>query len=108
MAIVGGPPLGWMVTENIGKDGMLMRWRSEAALPKIGDQMVVQVELPVNHGFRPKCIHCQTVVAGISRREGSDPLLALSVSSMEFRDIQPPGKPGIDGSEMIPVTEWLA
>ena len=56
-----------MYTENISRSGVLIAWRgSEAELPtpSVGQIITVEIELPANHGFGQKCIHCQgTVIA---------------------------------------------
>lgn len=79
---------GAMFTENISRSGLLVAWRGEGApipLPSIGQIITVEVELPANHGFGQKCIHCQGVVARISDGGLDYPLIALSVNYMDFR-----------------------
>jgi hypothetical protein len=57
-----------MYTENISRSGLL----------------TVEVELPANHGFGQKCIHCQgTVIRILSDPEC--PRVALRVNYMDFR-----------------------
>jgi hypothetical protein len=77
-----------MVTENISRSGLLVAWRGESSpmpLPSIGQILTVEVELPANHGFGQKCIHCQGVVSRISDYGGDCPQIALSVNYMDFR-----------------------
>jgi|SRR5271157_1642971 len=77
-----------MFTENISRSGLLVAWRGEGApipLPSIGQILTVEVELPANHGFGQKCIHCQGVVARISDGGSDYPQIALSVNYMDFR-----------------------
>jgi hypothetical protein len=77
-----------MSTENISRSGLLVAWRSEGAqmpLPAIGQIVTVEVELPANHGFGQKCIHCQGSVTRISVAEPDNPRVALQVNYMDFR-----------------------
>jgi hypothetical protein len=77
-----------MQTENISRSGLLVAWRSEEAalpLPAIGQIVTVEVELPANHGFGQKCIHCQGSVTRISMADPETPRVALQVNYMDFR-----------------------
>jgi len=77
-----------MCTENISRSGLLVAWHGDAAsvpLPSIGQILTVEVELPANHGFGKKCIHCQGVVSRISENGSDGPRIALSVNYMDFR-----------------------
>jgi hypothetical protein len=87
-------PLSWPprvtgVTENISRSGILMLWQSEepgASLPRIGEQVTVDIELPANHGFGQKCIHCQATVVRVTPVEKNAARVALNVNYMQFRD----------------------
>ena len=62
-----------MFTENISRSGLLVEWRGEGSalpMPMIGQILTIEVELPANHGFGQKCIHCQGTVTRISERSG--------------------------------------
>ena len=78
-----------MHTENISRTGILVAWRAEAAaavpVPVVGQVLTVEIELPANHGFGRKCIHCQGTVTRTSCAEGGYPRVALQVSYMDFR-----------------------
>ncbi len=76
-----------MLTENISRSGLLVEWRGEGSalpMPSIGQILTVEVELPANHGFGQKCIHCQGTVARISQ-DPEFPRVALRVNYMDFR-----------------------
>ena len=97
-----------MFTENISRSGLLVAWRGDGAvlpLPAIGQIVTVEVELPANHGFGQKCIHCQGTVSRISD-SGDYPLVALCVNYMDFRSFHD----RIRAIEtMIPVANsWMA
>jgi hypothetical protein len=76
-----------MTTENISRSGLLIAWRGESEplpLPVAGQIVTVEVELPANHGFGQKCIHCQGTVMRVL--QGADcPRVALQVNYMDFR-----------------------
>ena len=76
-----------MQTENISRNGLLVTWRSQGLalpMPSIGQILTVEVELPANHGFGQKCIHCQGAVIRISP-DAECPRVALLVNYMDFR-----------------------
>ena len=77
-----------MYTENISRSGMLVVWRGESAalpLPFLNQIVTVEVELPANHGFGQKCIHCQGTVNRVDRPQADAYLVALRVNYMDFR-----------------------
>jgi hypothetical protein len=78
-----------MHTENISRTGILVAWRAEDAaavpVPVVGQVLTVEIELPANHGFGRKCIHCQGTVTRTSCADGGYPRVALQVSYMDFR-----------------------
>jgi hypothetical protein len=77
-----------MYTENISRSGILVAWKgveTSLPVPAMGQIITVEIELPANHGFGQKCIHCQGTVMRITNGEGGFPLLALRVNYMDFR-----------------------
>jgi len=78
---------GAMYTENISRSGVLLAWRGvDVALPvpSPGQIVTVEIELPANHGFGQKCIHCQGTVARLMQND-EFPSVALRVNYMDFR-----------------------
>ena len=76
-----------MLTENISRSGLLVEWRGEGSalpMPMIGQILTIEVELPANHGFGQKCIHCQGTVTRILS-DPESPRVALRVNYMDFR-----------------------
>jgi hypothetical protein len=76
-----------MCTENISRSGLMISWRGDTApipTPMVGQIITIEVELPVNHGFGQKCIHCQGTVTRVSH-ESDCPQVALRVNYMDFR-----------------------
>jgi hypothetical protein len=77
-----------MYTENISRSGVLIAWRGddgELPVPSIGQMVTVEIELPANHGFGQKCIHCQGAVMRITNSAEKFPFIALRVNYMDFR-----------------------
>lgn len=76
-----------MYTENLSRSGMLVLWDAPI-LPRPGQFVTVEVELPVHHGFGRKCILCQAEVVRATRGAGGEARVALSVNYMKFRAYQ--------------------
>src|SRR5579872_2234617 len=78
-----------MYTENISRSGVLVAWCGDGVripVPAIGQIITVEIELPANHGFGQKCIHCQgTVTRVVSDGDTDGPRVALRVNYMDFR-----------------------
>jgi hypothetical protein len=77
-----------MYTENISRSGVLIAWRGDDAelpVPSIGRMITVEIELPADHGFGQKCIHCQGAVMRITNSAEKFPFIALRVNYMDFR-----------------------
>ena len=77
-----------MYTENISRSGLMVAWQGDGGpvpTPMIGQIITIEVELPANHGFGQKCIHCQGTVTRVSPVEGDCPRVALRVNYMDFR-----------------------
>ena len=78
-----------MYTENISRSGVLIAWFGDGVripVPAVGQIVTVEIELPANHGFGQKCIHCQgTVTRLIGDGETDGPRVALRVNYMDFR-----------------------
>ena len=77
-----------MYTENISRSGVLIAWQGvdkALPLPAMGQILTVEIELPANHGFGQKCIHCQGLVMRVSPEMADCPRVALRVNFMEFR-----------------------
>src|SRR5437660_7249571 len=69
-----------MYTENISRSGILIAWRgteTELPVPTVGQILTVEIELPANHGFGQKCIHCQGLVTRVLGNDPDCPRVAL-------------------------------
>jgi c-di-GMP-binding flagellar brake protein YcgR len=85
----GGAPTA-MLTENISRDGMLLRWEDASArLPHVGEMLIVEVELPEQEGFERRCIRCQTTVARVHAEPGATfTWVGMRIHAMDFRVAQ--------------------
>jgi hypothetical protein len=75
------------VTENMSRGGILVSWiadRLMSNLPKPGDLLTVDIELPANHSFGRRCMHCQVAVARVTATD-KGARLAFQVHQMQFR-----------------------
>jgi c-di-GMP-binding flagellar brake protein YcgR len=85
-----GGEAGAMLTENISRDGMLLRWEdSSARVPNVGEMLIVEVQLPEQEGFDQRCIRCQTTVARVHAEPGAPfTWVGLRIHAMDFRVAQ--------------------
>ena len=77
-----------MYTESSSRSGVLVAWCGDGVripIPALGQIITVEIELPANHGFGQKCIHCQGTVTRIAGGETESPRVALRVNYMDFR-----------------------
>jgi hypothetical protein len=72
----------------MSRSGILVAWNAgsaEAQMPKPGDLLSIDIELPANHSFGRRCMHCQSVVARVTPGAQGAALVALQVNQMQFR-----------------------
>lgn len=83
-AVWGGAEI---YTSNISRSGVLITWASDGTspVPVLGQILTIDIELPANHGFGQKCIHCQGTVARVVPPEQTELQVALSVNYIDFR-----------------------
>jgi len=86
-------PAAWLqsaaFTENISRCGVLIGLGGEAAgvPPRVGQILTVEIDLPADHGFGQKCIHCQGTVVRVAQPEDRGVRVALRVNYMDFRSV---------------------
>jgi hypothetical protein len=51
----------------------------------IGDPVLIEIDLPANHAFGPKCMQCQTTVVRTSQSESGATRLAMRIHKMRFQ-----------------------
>ena len=77
-----------MYTENMSRSGLLIAWQGyegDLPLPAVGQILTIDVELPANHGYGPRCIHCQGTVTRVSQNQADCPRVAMRINYMDFR-----------------------
>ena len=50
-----------------------------------GKMWTVEVQLPSDHQFEPKCMHCQATVMRVSADEGGETRVAFKINYMKFQ-----------------------
>lgn len=97
-----------MFTDNISRSGLLVAWRGEGSalpMPSPGQILTIEVELPANHGFGQKCIHCQGTVTRLTM-DTDNPRVALRVNYMDFRAFH--DRLRVLDAETPAVSSWMA
>ena len=97
-----------MYTDNISRSGLMVDWRGadvNPALPAVGQIITIDIELPANHGFGQKCIHCQGTVSRLTLHD-QFPRVALRVNYMDFRSFHD-CLSAINMSQPV-ATSWMA
>ena len=72
------------LTENVSRNGMLMRWAAGSPLPKVDGELTLDVLLPENSEFGPRVMRCLTEVTRIIHRAEGRHEVGLRVLSMRF------------------------
>jgi hypothetical protein len=72
------------LTENVSRDGMLMRWTEPFPLPEVGCRLTVDVRLPVNSGTSPRLMRCGATVVRIVRENPGHPSVGLRIDNVRF------------------------
>ena len=71
-------------TENISRNGLLLRWTRKSPAPKTGTALRVEVELPSEGVFAPRMIRCEATVVRVVRGDNGRCQVALKVHTMRF------------------------
>ena len=71
-------------TENISRNGLLLRWTRPAPVPDPGATLRVEVELPSDGVFAPRLIRCESTVVRILKNDDGPAQVALRVNTMRF------------------------
>lgn len=77
------------LTENMSRHGMLVSWKREEGppeLPRPGDLLTAEIELPASQAFGKRCMYCQVTVARVSGPGANRPQAAFRVNHMQFRN----------------------
>lgn len=76
-------------TANLNRKGISVSCRVKPgkALPAIGDQGKVHIELPLSSDFPPKFMNCETTLVRIDAVSESEFQFALQIKNVDFADI---------------------
>ncbi len=72
------------VTENMSRDGILMRWLEEVPLPEPGNTLTVEIDLPGGEDFGPRVMRCSTTVVRVVRGRSGAPMVGLRINKVRF------------------------
>lgn len=73
-------------TENISRNGLLLRWTRSTPVPKAGAALRVELELPSEGVFAPRVIRCDSTVVRVIDGDNGQSHVALKVNTMRFVD----------------------
>jgi len=96
-------PLG-ALTENMSREGMLLRWIEAVPLPGTGCKLTVDVDLPENEGIGRRVMRCRTTVVRIVREGDGPPSVGLHIHSVRFVQAKASAG-GFDLGSMPPATD---
>src|SRR6185437_11196392 len=71
-------------TENISRNGLLLRWTRQTPVPDAGSPIRVEVALPSDGLVAPRMIRCESTVVRVIPAENGHSHVALKVNSMCF------------------------
>ncbi len=71
-------------SENISRNGLLLRWTRSGPAPEAGSELRVEVELPSDGVFAPRLIRCESTVVRVIAGEDGQSHVALKVNAMRF------------------------
>ena len=73
-------------TENISRNGLMLRWTRPVPAPVAGSSLRVEVELPSDGIFAQRLIRCESTVVRVIDGEDGQSQVALRVNKMRFVD----------------------
>ena len=80
-------------TLNISKRGVLTIWEHASLLPRIGQNMIVEVPLPGHPAFGTRCLRFVAAVQRVQRLEKCIYLVALHASKTGIRQLKEAPEP---------------
>ena len=96
------------ITENISRNGILMRWLDAVPLPEVGAELTVEFSLPESEDFGPRVMRCETTVVRIKTGANGQPAVALRIDGLRFAAAQTPMDPEYDLASMPPATKSVS
>jgi c-di-GMP-binding flagellar brake protein YcgR len=77
-----------VLTENVSRTGILVRWMEGVPLPKVDGKLVLDLKLPENSDVGPRVMRCRTEVRRVAPGAGNSYEVALRVLSMRFMKVK--------------------
>lgn len=102
-SIRGGALQG--ITENISRDGILMRWCDGVPTPEVGASLTVDFTLPESEGFGQRIMRCRTLVVRIGVAEDGHTQVAMRIDGISFTEADADGRTAIDLKSVPSATE---
>jgi hypothetical protein len=93
-------------TENISRNGLLLRWTRSSPLPEAGSAMRVEVELPSEGVFAPRLLQCDSTVVRVIPADGGESHVALKVSTMRFVEDTTRSR-GVPSARVVPAIDEM-
>jgi c-di-GMP-binding flagellar brake protein YcgR len=73
-----------MLTRNVSRNGILMRWLEGTPLPSLNSKLTLDVALPENSEFGARLMRCRATVVRVIFRHGEEAEVALRIQKMSF------------------------
>ena len=73
-----------LMSENLSRAGILLRWLPTIPLPPIGCKLTIDVELPALPGEEPRAMRCAAQVVRIDTGEDSRQLVGMTIGKIRF------------------------
>jgi len=74
------------ITANLHRQGVLIacNLQPDRTVPEVGSEASVQIELPPNDRFGPKCMKCETVLTRIEKTGPTEFQFAMRIRDVNF------------------------
>lgn len=95
------------VTENISRDGILMRWLAAVPLPAVGSRLTVEFVLPASEGFGQRMMRCRTTVVRIDGHDDGQSSVGMRIDGINFIPVTSGAPTPAELSAMPSVTERI-
>jgi hypothetical protein len=83
------------LTQNLSRNGLLMRWLETEELPRVGSHLTVDIDLPADAAFGRRMMRCRTTVVRIIRSGGP---LTVGMRIRNIRFVSPEPAPSAGNS----------
>ena len=95
-----------MLTENVSRNGILMRWVASVPLPEVSRTLTLDIQLPENSDFGPRIMRCRATVVRVCSYPRHQPSVAFQIRNMRF--VKPRTRKTTDLAAMPVATERIS